>query len=246
MVERLIPKSVSATHAQLGAGEGVSLHPVGKTDGPWAETWSWPLAEGGLGARKCPGTWSLVLRMRGGLAEAGEETWKGAWTDCPSCTLGALEDAGPPSPGIALLTVAHQFLLCTMGLPLAPLLKLPQVPSSGLSYPCCPWAARLATVGPHAGSRLGQGEAPEAASVRLPPLRRSTGEAAGEGTLTLLTLSHQLLALPPHRSLPHGKMGAPGEVGEERAPLTTSVDSHFSISSMRQAWVTGIWRGGQG
>lgn len=40
--------------------------------------------------------------------------------------------------------------------------------------------------------------------------------------------------------------GAPGEVGEERAPLTTSVDSHFSISSMRQAWVTGIWRGGQG
>ena len=145
--------------------------------------------------------------MRGGLAKAGEESWKGAWTDCPSCTLGALEDAGPPSPGTAPLTVAHQSPLCTMGLPLAPLLRLPQVPSSGLSCPCCPWAAHLATVGPHVGSRLGQGEAPEAVrSVRLPPLRRSTGEAAGEGTLTLLTLSHQLVTLSPHWSLPHAKM----------------------------------------
>lgn len=34
-------------------------------------------------------------------------------------------------------------------------------------------------------------------------------------------------------------------MGEEGAGLTTSVDSHCSMSSIRQAWVTGIWREGQ-
>lgn len=30
--------------------------------------------------------------------------------------------------------------------------------------------------------------------------------------------------------------------GLDRPQLTTSVDSHCSMSSMRQAWVTGIWK----
>lgn len=174
--------------------------------------------------------------MSGGLAEAGEETWKGAWTDCPSCTLGALEGAGPPSPGTAPLTVAHQSPLCTMGL-LAPLPELPQVPSSGLSRPCCPRAACLAHSGPSRRQQAWARGGPRGCKeCEASPSKAKYWEAAGDGAL----------ALPPHRPLPHGNMGAPGEVGEEQAPLTTSVDSHFSMSSMRQAWVTGIWRGGQG
>lgn len=98
------------------------------------------------GSAQALGPW--VLRIGGGLAEAGEETWKGAWTDCPSCTLGTLEEAGPPSPGTAPLTAAHQSPLCIVRLPLgttpratagAELRALTSLlPSAGLS--CPQWA----------------------------------------------------------------------------------------------------------
>lgn len=184
------------------------------------------------GSAQALGPW--VLRIGGGLAEAGEETSKGAWTDCPSCTLGALEEAGPPSPSTAPLTAAHQSLLRTMRLPLGTTPRATQVLSSELSGPCWPRLARLAHSGPSRGQQARGCE--ECAG---PPSKvKYWGSGRGGDT--------NPAPLPPHRSLPHGKMGAPGEVGEERAPLTTSVDSHFSMSSMRQAWVTGIWRGGQG
>lgn len=125
--------------------------------------------------------------MSGGLAEAGEETWKGAWTDCPSCTLGALEGAGPPSPGTAPLTVAHQSPLCTMGL-LAPLPELPQVPSSGLSRPCCPRAARLAHSGPSRRQQAWARGGPRGCEeCEASPSKAKYWEAAGEGALALLT-----------------------------------------------------------
>ena len=112
--------------------------------------------------------------------------------------------------------------------------------SSELSRPCCPRLVCLAHSGPSRGQQARARGGPGGCEECAGPPSKAKYWGTGRGGDT------NPAPLPPNWSLPHGKMGAPGEVGEERAPLTTSVDSHFSMSSMRQAWVTGIWRGGQG
>lgn len=81
----------------------------------------------------------------------------------------------------------------------------------------------------------------------------SSSEGCGAqevGHFQLLRCPTVALPLPP-TSCPPRPRDQPCRAGLShclwlgRPRLTTSVDSHCSMSSMRQAWVTGIWREGQ-